>query len=133
MARVDDDVVHDAFMNAGRLVRRHSGDAIEPQRLPCSHYLAVALHADPEHYEVTEDRSQSLLTSSTVEKDVVDDDACSTGSNRGKAEIPRCFKVSPPWTDNDLPGFADMKQGTILNPPVGHRPDQVIDAECQPR
>ncbi len=33
----------------------------------------------------------------------------------------------------DLPRFADMKQRSILDPLVGHRPDQVIDVEQQPR
>ncbi len=132
MARVDDQVVQNAFMDIGRLGLGHSRHPIRPPRLASSCYIAVALHADPEHGKATEGRSQSSLITSAVQKYVVDDDACATASNRGEAEIPRRFKIRPPWTDFDLPGFVDTKQGSIFQPLVGHRSDQVIDTEYQP-
>ncbi len=133
MACVDDHVVHDAFVNKGHLGLGHSWHAIRPQGLPCPCCLAVARHADPEHHKATEDRPQSFLTPSAVQKHVVNDDGRPTGSNRGKTEIPRRFEVPPFWTDFDLTRFADTKQRSILHPLVGHRPDQVVDAEYQPR
>ncbi len=58
-ARVDHQVVQNALMDRGRLGLGHSRYAIGPPRLPCSCYLTVALHADPEHRKAAEGRSQS--------------------------------------------------------------------------
>ncbi len=116
-------------MDNGRLGFSQSRYAIWPQHLPCSCDFAVALHADPQHPQSIPDRSQPFLTTSAVKKYLVNDDAGPAGSNRGNADVPGRFKGPPPWTDLDLPGFADMKQRSILDPLVRHRPYQVIDPE----
>ncbi len=64
-----------------------------------------------------------------VKKRLVKDDASPFGGNRGYADVPGRLKCPPPRTDFGLPGFADMKQRSVLDPLGGHRPDQVIDAE----
>jgi hypothetical protein len=129
MARVNDHVVHSAFMNDGRLGFSHSCNAIWPQRLPGSCNLAVALNADPQHPQSTNGRSKPFLTTSAVKKYFVNDDASPAGSDRGNADVPGRCKGPPPRTDIDLPGFPNMKERSILNPIVGHRPDQIVDAE----
>jgi hypothetical protein len=116
-------------MDNGRLGFSHTCYAIWSQRLPCSCNFAVALHADPQHPQSTKGPSQPLLTTSAVKKYLVNDHASPAGNNRGNTDVPGRFKGPPPTTDLDLPGLADMKQRSILDPLVGHRPDQVIDAE----
>ena len=129
MARVDGHVIDDAFMNNCCLVLGHSWNPIWPQGLPRTYNFAVAFHADPKHPEATKGRSQPILTLATTEKYIVNDDAGPTADNRGNTDVPGRLKALPPGTDIDLSGFPNMKERTILEPFVGHRPDQVVDAE----
>jgi len=116
-------------MDSGRLGFSHTCYAIWSQCLPCSRNFAVALHADPQRRQATKGCSQPFLTTSAVKKYLVNDHAGPAGSNRGNADVPGRFKGPPPTTDLDPPGLADMKQRSILDPLVGHRPDQVIDTQ----
>ncbi len=98
-------------MDNGRLGLSHTCDAIWPQRLSCSCYCCrVALHADPQHLQSTKGRSYPFLTTSAIEKYLVDDDTGPAGSDRGNADVPGRFKAPPPRTNLHLPRFANMKQ-----------------------
>jgi len=94
MARVDDQVVHDAFMDNGRLGISQTCYSIWAQRLPCPRNLAIAGHTDPQNPQSPEGRSQSFLTTSTVKEHLVDDDAGPAGSDRGNPDVPGRFEAS---------------------------------------
>ncbi len=129
MARVDRHVVENALMDKRSLGFSQSCDTIWSQCLPRSCNLAVALDADPKHSQSVKGLSQPFLATSAIKKYIVNNDAGPVVSDRRNADIPRRFKGPPTGTDLDLPRLADVEQGSIFDPLVGHRPNQIIDAE----
>ena len=116
-------------MNNGGLGLSHSWDPIWPQRFPRSCYFAVTHHTDPQHPQTAKGSFQPFLTLSTAEKDLVNDDAGAIRDHGGNTHVPGRFKLPPPRAYRDLSGFPNMKQRSVLEPLVGHRPDEVIDAD----
>jgi hypothetical protein len=116
-----------------RLDGGHPGDAVAPGDLAARRDRALAPDTDPEHVKRVERVLPPPLGRRAAEEDLIDDDPRPGPRHRRDPLDPRRVQGAEFRPDDDLAIGGELDSIGRRPPGRGHRLDQRVHPECQPR